>query len=171
MPLRISCFGPVRRRASFREGRPGPVPPMPGFGSCAPLRAGLCIRDGLSQGGRPVCRSPWELGWGAPRGGGLLYLGPSVCLPWVGTKAGLVGVAQFMEGVASILLKFVSACRPRVWSAGRPCVLVRVRLPVVITVGAGGWRRGGVCRTGLAASPARLPWLSGGGDLPWTLGG
>ena len=32
-------------------GRPGPVPPMPGLGSCAPRRAGLCVRGGRAPGG------------------------------------------------------------------------------------------------------------------------
>ena len=57
-----------------------------------------------------MCRPPRRRGRGAPGGGGSLYLGPSLCLPWAGTKAGVIGVAQFMEGVASILLGFVLMC-------------------------------------------------------------
>ena len=57
-----------------------------------------------------MCRPPRGRGRGALRGGRSLYLGPSVCLPWAGTRAGVIGVAQFMEGLASILLWFVFAC-------------------------------------------------------------
>ena len=73
------------------------------------------------QMGGPVCRPPWGRGRGAPRGGGSLYLGLSLCPPWAGTKAGVIGVAQFMEGVAPKVRRFVSACRPEVWSGGRWC--------------------------------------------------
>ena len=81
-------------------------------------------------------------------GGGLLCLGPSLCLPGVGTKAGFVGVTQSTEGVVSILLWFVSV-RPRpgaVWGAplrtggrlpGRLAGRPGPRLAKV-TVGAGG---------------------------------
>ena len=103
---------------------------------------------------------PRGRGRGALRGGGSFYVSPSLCLPWAGTRAGVIGVAQFMEGVASILLRFMSACRQRLCSAGRPCVLVRVGLPVVVTVGAGGWRPGCVWRMDLAAFPNRVPRLS-----------
>ena len=57
-------------------------------------------------------------------GGGSPYLGPSLCLPWAGNKAGVIGVALVMEGVALILLRFVFACCPRAWSVWR---LVRWR--------------------------------------------
>ena len=66
-----------------------------------------------------------------------------------------------------MLLRFLSTCRPWVWSAGRPCALVRVCLPVVVTLDAGGLQRGGVWRTGPAASPPpRVPRLSWGGREP-----
>ena len=65
------------------------------------------------------------------------------------------------------------------WSAGCPCVLARVRLPVVVTVRAGAWRRGGAWRTGLAAFPppgAAVPLGEGeegggGGGFPGLRGG
>ena len=76
-----------------------------------------------------------------------------------------------MKGVAPILLRFVSVCLARVWPAGRPCVLARVRPPVLGTVGVGGWRRGGVWRTGPAGFPPRVPRHSRGGRLPWPWGG
>ena len=43
----------------------------------------------------------------------MLYLGLSFCLLWAGTKAGVISVTQFMEGVVSIPFRLVSACRPR----------------------------------------------------------
>ena len=57
-----------------------------------------------------MCRPPQGRGRGALRGGGSLYLVLSLCLPWKGTGAGGIGVAQVMEGVVSILLRSVSAC-------------------------------------------------------------
>ena len=42
-------------------------------------------------------------------GAGLLCLGLSLCRPRTGTKAGFVGVPLSLEGVVSILLRFVSA--------------------------------------------------------------
>ena len=66
--------------------------------------------------GRSVSRPPSGAWLGGPRGAGggeSLCLGSSLCLPCAGTKAGFIGVVQPMEGVASILLRFVSAhCRP-----------------------------------------------------------
>ena len=57
-------------------GRPGPVPPMPGSGSCADLRPGLCIRGGPAPGGGGGCgqvacfRTPPGGVAGGPRGAG-----------------------------------------------------------------------------------------------------
>ena len=92
--------------------------------SCSPLAwpGVVCLltggppRQGRSGAGEDrveggaVCRPPRSRGRGAPRGGGSLYPGPSLCLPWAGTKAGVISVAQFLEGMASILLRFVFAC-------------------------------------------------------------
>ena len=109
---------------------------------------------------------------GGPKGWGSPYLGPSLCLPWAGTKAGVIVVPQFMEGVASILLRIVFACWSRVWSVGRRCVLARVRLPEAVSVGAGGRGRGGAWRTGLAAFSPRAPRpFRGERGLPPGLGG
>ena len=72
--------------------------------------AGRPVRPGQSGVGGGGGRPPLGRRRGAPRGRGSLYLSPSLCLPWAGTKAGVIGVAQFMEGVASILLRFVFAC-------------------------------------------------------------
>ena len=97
----------------------------------------------------------WRSAWGAWRGGGLLCLGPSLCLAWAGNKAGVIGNAQVMEGVAPILLRFVFACRPPAWSAG-----------------AGGGGCGGACRASSAAPPPpgrRGPF--GGGGRSLCLGG
>ena len=65
-------------------------------------------------GGRLCAALSQSPGWGAPGAGnrGSLCLSPSLCLPWPGTNAGFIGVAQCMEGVLSILLRFVSVrCR------------------------------------------------------------
>ena len=91
-----------------------PFPPCLAW-DCVPPRgraraSGAVGRQGGQGGGRPVCRPPRGRCRGAPRGGGSLYLGPSLCLPRAGTKAGVMGVTQFMEGVACILLRFVFAC-------------------------------------------------------------
>ena len=65
------------------RGRPGPVPPVPCFRSCAPLRAGLCNLGGLAPGGAggsSLCRLPRGRGPGALRGRGVA-LPRSVTLP------------------------------------------------------------------------------------------
>ena len=70
-------------------------------------------RSGAERGGGggDLCAAPpWRCGRGVSRGGGSFYHGPFLCLPLAGTKAGVIGVAQFMEGVVSILFRFVSAC-------------------------------------------------------------
>ena len=94
-------------------GGPVPFPPCLAWGFVPPLgrarASGAFWRRGGGGGGRPVCRPPRRRGSRIPRGRGLLYLGPSLCLPWAGNKAGVIGVAQVMEGVASILLRFVYA--------------------------------------------------------------
>ena len=71
--------------------------------------------------GGGVCKPPSLRGVvGGPRGAGgrgLLCLGSSLCLPWVGTKAGFIGVSQCMKGVVSMLLWFMfrdqEECRAR----------------------------------------------------------
>ena len=126
----------------------------------------------MRGGGDGLCAAPPAGVAGGPRGKGVALPRSVFCLPWAGTKVGVSGVAQFMESVAPIVLRFVSACRPRVWPMGRPCALVRVRLPVVVTVGAGGWRCRGVWRKGLAAfRPPGAAALLGGGGPPLAFGG
>ena len=116
VPFRVSCLYPVRCLACLGGGVARSRSPLAWHGLVCPLMGGPA-RPGRSgagggggRGGRPVCRPPRRRGRGAPRGGGLLYLVPSLCLPWTGTKAGVIGVAQFMEGVASTLLRFVFPC-------------------------------------------------------------
>ena len=101
-------------------------------------------------------------------GGGSPCLGPSLCLPTAGNKAGALGFALAMEGVAPIPLWFVLACCHRARSVWRPGVLARVCLSIVVLAGAGGW--------GVVAGPA--PALSrapgscrGRGDHLFCLGG
>ena len=54
VPLCVFCLGPVRRLACLRGGQPNLLPSVPVFGSCAPLRAGLCVRGGPAWGGGGV---------------------------------------------------------------------------------------------------------------------
>ena len=114
-------------------------------------------------------RSPRLCGRGGQWGGGSPCLGPSLCLPWAGNKAGVIGVALAMEGVAPIPLRFVLACCPRARSVWCPGVVARVRLSIVVPVGAGGW---GV---GAGPAPASLPGAAvlpgGGGIIPSASGG
>ena len=98
---------------------PAPCTPWPRSGmpprgrACASLGVsapGECVRDWVVRS-----RCPWWRGWvpvcrGVSAGGGrgFFCLGPSVCLPRTRTNAGFVGVTLYIEGVASILLRFVS---------------------------------------------------------------
>ena len=96
-------------------GAPVLFPPCLAWGCVSPYGRACASgafrhRGGAGGGGGAVCRPPRRRGGKAPRGGGSLYLGPSLCLPWAGTKVGVIGVAQFMEGVESILLRSVFAC-------------------------------------------------------------
>ena len=93
--------GPVFFSPCLAWGR---VPPG------GPACASLAVRRRGGGGGAACVPSPPAAWPGGPRGGGSPYLGLSLCLSWAGTKAGVIGVAQFMEGVASILLRFVFAC-------------------------------------------------------------
>ena len=108
VPFRVSCPSPVRRLASSggRGLALGPVPP------CGRACASGAVQCRGGGGGGAVCVPPSPGGVvGGPRGAanrGLLCLGPSLCLPWAGTKAGFIGVTLFMEGVVSLLLRFVS---------------------------------------------------------------
>ena len=95
----------------------------PGAG-CCPLPAG---QPGGGVGdGRLVSRSLEGLagGWGA---GGSLRLSPSLCLPWAGNNAGVIGDTRVMGVAAPILLRFAVACRPGAWSMRRSCALVWAR--------------------------------------------
>ena len=119
MPLRVSRPGPVLCLVSFGAGRPGPFVPLPGSVLRAPSWTGLCVRGGPGPGGcggggslaAPLGGPAGSGSFGGSRGAGgwgLLCLGPSLCLPCTGTKAGFFRVAQSMEGVVSILLRFLS---------------------------------------------------------------
>ena len=101
VPLRVSCLGPVRRLARLGGGAAWSLfPPYLSLGRVLP-RGRACAfetvrRRGGGGGGSLCAAANRGRGRGAPRGGGSLYLGPSLCLPWAGTKAGVIGVAQFM---------------------------------------------------------------------------
>ena len=98
-------------------GRPGLVLPVPGLGLSAPLRPGLCVRDGPAPGGAG-CREgglcaalPGGVG-GGPRGarGRSTSVRPSAFPGRAPQRVSLASSASFMEGVAFILLRFVFAC-------------------------------------------------------------
>ena len=116
MPLRVSCLGAVLRLACFGGGlaRSRSPPALLGVvcppwgGPAHPGRSGAEGAGG--GGGGAVCRPPRRCGRGAQGGGGSPYLGPALCLPWAGNKAGVIGVALVLGGVAPILLRFVFAC-------------------------------------------------------------
>ena len=150
---------------SVSLGGGGPVSLLPGLGLCAPRGVGLRVwgvpapgggvggGGGLSPG---LCGRGGQWGWGSP------CLGPSLCLPWAGNKAGVLDVALAMESVAPILFRFVLACCLRARSVWRPGVLGRVGWFIVVPAGAGGW---GV---GAGPPPASLPGaavLPGGGGI------
>ena len=150
--LFISFWDRTPARACGGWGSPVSFPPCLALSRVPPCgracASGAVQRQGgAGGGGRPVCRPPWGRGRGAPRGGGLLYLAPSLCLPWAGTNAGVSGVAQFMEGVAPILLRFVSACDPALgpWGAllrwcGSACLSLSLWVQAGGGVGASGVR-------------------------------
>ena len=161
--LRVSCLSPVLRLTCFGGGGAVPFPPYMAWGCALPV--GRVCASGAFQrqagwgggGGRPVRRAPRLRGGGGQWGGGSPCLGPSLCLPWAGNKAGVLGVALTMEGLAPIPLWFVFACCLRAPSVWRPGVLARVRLLVVVPAGKGG--------QGVEAGPAPAS-LSGDAVLP-----
>ena len=62
------------------------------------------------MGGAVCVPPPLGHGRGAPRDGGSLYLGPSLCLPWAGIKGGGIDIALLMECMVSIPFWLMSAC-------------------------------------------------------------
>ena len=113
-----------------------------------------------------MCRPPRRSGGGAHQGGGSLRLGLSLCLPWAGNKAGVIGDAQVIEGVAPILLRLVFACRPRAWSVCRPCALAQPSRERAV----GGLGACGV-RAQLRPPPGRRGPFGGRGDVLSALAG
>ena len=156
-------------------GGPVPFPPYLAWGCVLPVgwarASGAFLRRGVGWdgGGRPVCRSPslccrgGQWGWGSP------FLGPSLCLPWAGNKAGVLDVALAMEGVAPIPLRFVFACCLGARSVWRPGVLARVRWSIVVPARAGGWGVG--AGPALASLMADAVLLGGRGITSSTFGG
>ena len=159
--LRLPTQPPFRRR---------PIPPWRtrSVGVAGQPRApgAACRwRASLAGGGgevRPVNRPSG--GSNRPR--------PSLCPPWAGNVAGVIGDALVMGGAAPILLRFVVACRPRAWPVRRSGALVRARLPVAIPAGAGSGGRGGARPADPAGSPpGRHGPFCRRGDLPSAPGG
>ena len=174
----MSCPGPVPRFVCLEAGGAARSRfPLPGWGLCAPCGVGLRIwgvpapGGGVGGGGGgglcavlPDCAAGGgQWGWGSP------CLSPSLYLPWAGNKAGVLGVALAMEGVAPIPLRFVLACCLRARSVWRPRVLARVRLSIVVPAGASAWGMGA------GPAPASLPGAAvlpgGGGIIPSAWGG
>ena len=95
--------------------------------------------------------SLWGVVGGSRGAGGRrsLCLGPSLCLPWLDTKAGFIGVPQ--QGVVSMLLQFVSAC----------CRLDAVR-GVPMRAGAGLQASGGHCWSRRVADWGRAAYRRSG---------
>ena len=162
---------------AWGRGRPDAVSSLPGLGLCAPRGVGLRVWRvpapgvGWVGGGRPAPRSSQRLGRGGQWGGGSPCLGPSLCLPPAGNKAGILGVALAMQGVAPIPLRFVLACCPRARSAGALVCWRGFACPsrFLREQAAGG------VEAGPAAAPlpdaAVLPGGGGGGGVRSALGG
>ena len=112
VPLHVFCLGPVRRWPAWGGGRLVPFYPYLALGRVPPCgracASGAVRRRGGLVWGGSLCAAPPEGVAGGPQGAG--GCSPSLCLPCAGIKAAVIGVPQFMEGVASILLRFVSAC-------------------------------------------------------------
>ena len=120
-------------------------------------------------GGRPARRPPPWCGSGGQWGGASPYLGPSLCLPWAGNKAGVFGFAPAMEGVAPISLWFMLVCCSGARSVWRPRALARVCLSITLPAGAvGSGRGGGPCG---APPPWRRGPSRGRGGVPLPSGG
>ena len=129
------------------------------------VRFAACAQAWRGGGGGGVSRPPVGLARG--RGArGSLRLTPSLCLPWAGYNAGVIGDAQVTGGAAPILLRFVVACRLRAWFLRCPCALVWVRPPVATPAGAGGGGCGGARLAGPAAPPEGVAVPPGGGWTP-----
>ena len=175
-PCPSACPAPVPCRVwfVFRGGWPGPFSPTWLWAVCSPwggsARLGRSSARGWGGGGgRPVRRAPGLCKRGGQWGGGSPCLGPSLCLPWAGNKAGVPGVALAMESGAPIPLRCVLACCPRVRSVWCPGALGRVRLSFVVPAGAGGWGVGAGPAPASLSGAAVLP--GGGGIIPSALGG
>ena len=170
MPLRVSCLGPVLRLACPGGGGGSVLfPPYLAWGCALPVGR-VCAPATRGVGGGAAF-APFFLTVrpGGAVGRGSPCLGPFLCLLWAGNKAGVLGVALAMEGVAPTPLRFMLACCSRARSVWRPCVLARVRLSIAVPAGAGGW--------GVEAGPAPASLLGAavllgaGGTVPSASGG
>ena len=173
MPLCVSCPGPVLHLFCTGGGLAGSLPPPAGLWVArrfvgGSVRLGRSSVWGVFGGGLtpPLGGMVRSGAVGGSRGvgsRGSLCLGPSLCLPSTGTKAGYVRVAQSTEGVVSILPWFVSLrSRP-----GAP---------------PGGRRGASLCTGGSMGAPRMDPVPlgprrhgllggEGGGGVPWPGGG
>ena len=148
-----------------------PFPPCLALGR-VPTCGRACASGAVRRwGGRPVCRSPRGRVWGAPGGGGRSTSVLPSASPGRAPRPHRRRSVHAGRGLHTAPVRVRVPTRAVV--RGAPLCAGAVRLPVVVTAGAGGWQRGGVRRTGLAAFPlqADAALFGGGGGLPWPSGG
>ena len=165
VPLCVFCLGRVRRLACLRGGQPGPVPSVPGFGSCAPLRAGLCVWGGPASGGAGGrggggggggCVPPPMGAWpGGPEGRGVA-LPRSVPLPSLGGDQSGCHRRRSVHGGRGL---HTAPVRVRVWTPG-----VDRGLPLCAGVGPPACR--GPCGSRRVAAWGRLAYWRSGVPVP-----
>ena len=173
--------GPPPRPAAWRRASPPAACPAGAvWHPWAPGAAGLAAVGSVWWWGGGGVGVPPPFGgavggpWGAG-GGGSLCLGPPLCLPRAGTKAGLTGPAQSMEGVAPILHRLASACRRPDAVRGIPSRAGAGLLACRGYRGSGraaGWGARGVqAQWHPSPGAAALSGEGGVGGLPWSGGG
>ena len=133
----------------------------------------MCRAGGRGGGGVPPSLGGVAGGPRGAGGGGSLCLGPSLCLSWAGTKAGFIGVAQSMEGVVCILLRFTSARRHPYAVHGVPLRAGAGLQACRGHCGSGRVTIRGRATYGPSGAPPRVPRPSrgGGGGSPGPAGG
>ena len=176
-PCPSVCPAPVPCPVQFVFWGVGGLVPFPlylAWGRVFPVgwvcASGAFLRRGVGWGGGSLCAFLPDCAAGAGQwGGGSPCLSPSLCLPWAGNKAGVLGVALALEGVAPIPLCFMLACCLLARSVWRPCALARVPLSIAVPAGAGDW--GVEAGPAPASLPGTAVLLGGGAIIPSASGG